>query len=55
MNRVEKPNEGFDIILANPPYVKVQSIDKKSSDFFKNRYLSATGKYDLYVILLSKP
>ena len=41
---------GFDVIVGNPPYVRVQNIDKKSIKFFEKEYQTAKGKFDLYVL-----
>ncbi|GIT99710.1 hypothetical protein TSL6_02170 [Sulfurovum sp. TSL6] len=43
-------NGGFDIVIGNPPYLRVQGIDKKVSEQYKNIFDSATGSYDLYVL-----
>jgi len=46
-------NPGFDIVIANPPYVNVEKIDdiiKKSIHHFKTAY----QKYDLYVLFYEK-
>lgn len=53
-SEVWREKGGFDIVIGNPPYVRVQGIDKKSKDVFKSLYSSATGKYDLYVLFLEK-
>ncbi|MCO5281864.1 MAG: Eco57I restriction-modification methylase domain-containing protein [Saprospiraceae bacterium] len=42
------------MVIGNPPYVRVQGIEKESKDVFKRLYSSATGKYDLYVLFLEK-
>jgi len=44
---------GFDVVIANPPYVNVEKIDdniKKSIHHFKTAY----QKYDLYVLFYEK-
>jgi len=41
---------GFDVIIGNPPYVRVQNLDKNSLVFFEKHYESATGKFDIYVL-----
>jgi hypothetical protein len=46
--------KGFDVVIGNPPYVRVQGIEKESKEIFKKLYSSATGKYDLYVLFLEK-
>jgi hypothetical protein len=46
-------NDGFDIVIANPPYVNVEKIDKsikKNIKIFKTAY----QKYDLYVLFYEK-
>jgi hypothetical protein len=45
---------GFDVVIANPPYVRVDDIDKKQRKEFKNIYHSAKGKYDLYYLFFEK-
>jgi len=39
-------------VIGNPPYVKVQSISKNQTDYFKKEFESAKGKYDIYVIFI---
>ena len=45
---------GFDVIIGNPPYLRVQGIDKEISEEYKKIYKSAIGKYDLYVLFVEK-
>ena len=45
---------GFDVIIGNPPYLRVQEIDKELSKEYKKIYDSSTGSYDLYVIFTEK-
>ncbi|MBL0721467.1 MAG: Eco57I restriction-modification methylase domain-containing protein, partial [Sulfurovum sp.] len=47
-------NGGFDMVICNPPYLRVQGIDKKSSEQYKKIFDSATGSYDLYVLFTEK-
>lgn len=46
----QRENPGFDIVIANPPYVRVDDVDKEIRPFYKNNYRSAQGKYDLYYL-----
>lgn len=62
----EKHDRGFDCIIGNPPYVKLQNfrkINKEESDYFlKNKlsdgcsmYESAqTGNFDIYLLFIEK-
>ena len=45
---------GFDIIIGNPPYVRIQSIDRLEADYFRMNYESAYRSFDLYVIFIEK-
>lgn len=40
----------FDIVIANPPYLRVDSILVSLKERIKVNYTSATGKYDLYYV-----
>ncbi len=42
-------DEGFDIVIGNPPYVNVEKIDKSIKNIIKN-FKTAYQKYDLYVL-----
>jgi adenine-specific DNA-methyltransferase len=44
---------GFDVVIGNPPYVRMQTIDKIQSNYFKMHFKAAThGNYDLYVLFI---
>ncbi|MFK5976737.1 MAG: TaqI-like C-terminal specificity domain-containing protein [Sulfurovum sp.] len=45
---------GFDVVIGNPPYLRVQGIDKDVSIRYKNQFESATGSYDLYILFIEK-
>ena len=48
-------NDGFDIVIGNPPYLGIQGIIKASPQcekIYKNNFYSATGYYDLYVLFV---
>jgi len=48
---------GFDIVIGNPPYLRIQGIRESSpekADFYKRLYSSATGSFDLYVLFLER-
>ena len=48
-------NDGFDIVIGNPPYLGIQGIIKTSPQcekIYKNNFYSATGYYDLYVLFV---
>lgn len=44
-----RANNGFDIIIGNPPYVGSQNLDVKTKKILKNWQVTKTGKADLYI------
>lgn len=49
--------DGFDIVIGNPPYLRVQGIRNahpQLADYLANNYKSATGKFDLYVSFIER-
>lgn len=51
-------NGGFDAVIGNPPYIKIQVMKEtapKSLDYYKAHYVSAKkGNYDIYVVFVEK-
>lgn len=45
---------GFDAVVGNPPYVRIQGFPRKQLEYFAAHYASATGNYDLYVNFIEK-
>lgn len=43
---------GFDVIVGNPPYVRIQTLPREDVGYFKDRYQSAQGSFDLYVMFI---
>ena len=44
--------DGFDIVIGNPPYRRIQGIrgdNPEYADYLSNHYEAATGAFDLYV------
>ena len=51
------PKRGFDIVIGNPPYMRIQGIRKTDTlfaDYLVKNYKSATGSFDLYVAFVEK-
>lgn len=49
--------DGFDIVIGNPPYLRIQGIRNSISDFadyLVANYNSATGSFDLYVAFVER-
>ncbi len=54
----ERGRAGFDCIIGNPPYIRVQELNTwapEECEFYKWRYASAKkGNYDIYVVFTEK-
>ena len=46
--------EGFDIVIGNPPYVSVKEISPKDKQIFSKLFKTAIGQFDLYGLFLEK-
>ncbi|MCD8440272.1 Eco57I restriction-modification methylase domain-containing protein [Tenacibaculum finnmarkense] len=44
-----KKNNGFDVIVGNPPYVGASKMDEETKELLKKWSVSSTGKPDLYI------
>jgi hypothetical protein len=45
---------GFDAVIGNPPYVRIQGFPRDQIDYLTARYRSATGNCDLYVSFVER-
>ncbi len=45
---------GFDVIIGNPPYVRVQNLNYQTIDFYKNNYKVCHQRVDLYLLFFEK-
>ena len=49
---------GFDAVIGNPPYIRIQTIRETASDtipYYKENYIAASkGNYDIYVVFVEK-
>lgn len=56
--RILENQKGFDCIIGNPPYIRVQELNKWSPEeceFYKFHYKSAAkGNYDIYVVFIER-
>ena len=49
---LEVEKNGLDLIVGNPPYLRIQNIDKKRREIYTKRFESSTGRFDLYVLFI---
>jgi len=45
---------GFDVIIANPPYIRVQNLEHSIIDYYKSNYKSFFQKADIYLLFIEK-
>ena len=45
---------GFDVVIGNPPYVRNRELDSADKMFFKQKFRSAKGQYDLYQLFFER-
>ncbi|MCK5466205.1 N-6 DNA methylase [Candidatus Parcubacteria bacterium] len=48
------PEDGFDVIIGNPPYIGSRELDQKDKNYFGDNFLTAKDQYDLYVLFVEK-
>lgn len=50
-------DEGFDIVIGNPPYMRVQGLQLTQPDFvpiYRQRFQSAKGSFDIYALFVER-
>ena len=53
----QRKNRGFDVVLGNPPYVRIQEMKKSRKedvDYFNKVFQTPEGSYDMYVLFIEK-
>lgn len=45
---------GFDAIVGNPPYVRIQELGRRLADFCRARYSTARGSFDAYIPFIER-
>ncbi|EOH7341703.1 Eco57I restriction-modification methylase domain-containing protein, partial [Campylobacter coli] len=46
--------QGFDLIIGNPPYIRIQGLDKNSSQYYKKHFKVASKNYDIYILFVEQ-
>ena len=45
---------GFDAVIGNPPYIRIQTLDSEQRQYFNQNYVVATRSYDIYVLFVEQ-
>ncbi|NUM81476.1 Eco57I restriction-modification methylase domain-containing protein [bacterium] len=46
--------DGFDIVIANPPYLEISGIDWNLRRVYETLFKTAKGRFDLYILFIEK-
>lgn len=49
----QRENPGFDVVIANPPYVNVKDISADLKNIYKKKY-DVIGRQDLYILFIEE-
>ncbi|HLC29837.1 MAG TPA: N-6 DNA methylase [Dehalococcoidia bacterium] len=45
---------GFDVVVGNPPYVRIQALPEEERGYFRKHFDTAFGSFDLYVLFIEQ-
>lgn len=45
---------GFDVVIENPPYIRIQTLPKEEVAYFNSKFESAKGNYDIYLLFMEQ-
>lgn len=51
-SEVWREKGGFDVVIANPPYVQIKQIDNSDKETFKKLFKFTTGRFNLFYLFL---
>ena len=43
---------GFDVVIGNPPYIRVQELSYKETDYYKQKYFLAYKRVDISILFI---
>jgi methylase of polypeptide subunit release factors len=45
---------GFDVVIGNPPYIRIQNVDRAEADFFRSHFELAHGSFDISILFMEQ-
>jgi SAM-dependent methyltransferase len=51
---IDPPVAGFDAVIGNPPYVRIQELGRDVARYCRERYATAHGAFDAYVPFIER-
>lgn len=49
-----RPDGGFDAVIGNPPYIRIQALGRELAAYCRRRYRTASGSFDAYVPFIER-
>ena len=49
-----RSDRGFDAVIGNPPYIRIQKLDRELATWCKERYQTAFGSFDAYLVFIER-
>lgn len=49
-----RSDRGFDAVLGNPPYIRIQKLGRELAKWCRDRYATAFGSFDAYIVFLER-
>lgn len=49
-----RSDRGFDAVVGNPPYIRIQTLDRELARWCKQRYQTAFGSFDAYLVFIER-
>ncbi|MDP2660735.1 MAG: Eco57I restriction-modification methylase domain-containing protein, partial [Dehalococcoidia bacterium] len=45
---------GFDVVIGNPPYVRIQALPEGERDYLREHFDTSFGSFDLYILFIEQ-
>ncbi|MBI4301800.1 MAG: N-6 DNA methylase [Chloroflexi bacterium] len=45
---------GFDVVIGNPPYVRIQSLPEEERNYFRDHFETPYGSFDIYLLFIEQ-
>ncbi len=49
-----RSDRGFDAVIGNPPYIRIQSLDRELANWCRHRFETAHGAFDAYLVFIER-
>jgi hypothetical protein len=49
-----RQGDGFDAVIGNPPWVRIQVLGRQLADYCREHYATASGAFDTYIVFLER-